>query len=151
MLFRSDAIEAETNFVGEDFSTVELALSTRDHGLSLEALRHDITPLGLHYLLTHFDIPLVDAGSWSLSIGGHVDKAVSIGLDELKERPRVTLACTLECAGNGRARLSPRPVSQPWLEEAVATAGWTGTPLGPLLEEAQVGRASCRERVSDTV
>jgi DMSO/TMAO reductase YedYZ molybdopterin-dependent catalytic subunit len=43
---------------------------------------------------------------------------------------------TLECAGNGRARLSPRPVSQPWLQEAVGTAEWTGTPLAPLLAEA---------------
>ena len=42
----------------------------------------------------------------------------------------------LECAGNGRARLEPRPVSQPWLLEAVGTAEWTGTPLAPLLEEA---------------
>jgi DMSO/TMAO reductase YedYZ molybdopterin-dependent catalytic subunit len=43
---------------------------------------------------------------------------------------------TLECAGNGRARLSPRPLSQPWLMEAVGTAEWTGTPLSPLLDEA---------------
>jgi len=43
---------------------------------------------------------------------------------------------TLECAGNGRAWLSPRPISQPWLLEAVGTARWRGTPLRPLLEEA---------------
>jgi DMSO/TMAO reductase YedYZ molybdopterin-dependent catalytic subunit len=43
---------------------------------------------------------------------------------------------TLECAGNGRARFEPRPISQPWLVEAVGTAEWTGTPLAPLLEEA---------------
>jgi sulfane dehydrogenase subunit SoxC len=42
----------------------------------------------------------------------------------------------LECAGNGRARLLPRPVSQPWLVEAVGTAAWTGTPLAPLLRSA---------------
>jgi DMSO/TMAO reductase YedYZ molybdopterin-dependent catalytic subunit len=42
----------------------------------------------------------------------------------------------MECAGNGRARLEPRPVSQPWLLEAVGTARWRGTPLLPLLEEA---------------
>ena len=35
----------------------------------------------------------------------------------------------MECAGNGRARLTPRPVSQPWLVEAVGTADWTGVPL----------------------
>ncbi len=131
-------VETETHSTPEGFTPVELALSTRNHGLPLEALRYDVTPLGLHYLLIHFDIPHVDPGSWSLAIGGHVDRPVSIGLDELKERPRVTLACTLECAGNSRARLSPRPLSQPWLEEAVGTAEWTGTPLRPLLEDAQV-------------
>jgi len=35
-----------------------------------------------------------------------------------------------------RARLSPRPISQPWLNEAVSTAEWTGTPLANLLDEA---------------
>jgi DMSO/TMAO reductase YedYZ molybdopterin-dependent catalytic subunit len=59
-----------------------------------------------------------------------------LSLEELKARPSTTLAVTLECAGNGRARLSPRPLSQPWLGEAVGTAEWTGTPLGPLLAEA---------------
>jgi DMSO/TMAO reductase YedYZ molybdopterin-dependent catalytic subunit len=42
----------------------------------------------------------------------------------------------MECAGNGRAHLSPRPISQPWLVDAVGTADWTGTPLAPLLREA---------------
>jgi sulfane dehydrogenase subunit SoxC len=51
----------------------------------------------------------------------------------------VTQRVTLECAGNGRARLEPRPVSQPWLVEAVGTAEWTGTPLAPLLREAGIG------------
>jgi DMSO/TMAO reductase YedYZ molybdopterin-dependent catalytic subunit len=45
----------------------------------------------------------------------------------------------MECAGNGRARLEPRPVSQPWLLEAVGTARWGGVELKPLLEEAGVG------------
>ena len=45
---------------------------------------------------------------------------------------------TLECAGNGRARLAPRPVSQPWLLEAVGTAEWTGVPLAQVLDEAEV-------------
>jgi DMSO/TMAO reductase YedYZ molybdopterin-dependent catalytic subunit len=43
---------------------------------------------------------------------------------------------TLECAGNGRGWLTPRPVSLPWLGEAIGTAEWTGTPLAGLLEEA---------------
>jgi DMSO/TMAO reductase YedYZ molybdopterin-dependent catalytic subunit len=131
-------VESETQSAAEDFSPVELALATRNHGLPLEALRYDLTPVGLHYLLIHFDIPQVDADTWRLEIGGEVRSPLSLSLDELRERPKVSLACTLECAGNGRARLSPRPVSQPWLEEAVGNAEWTGTPLAPLLEGADV-------------
>jgi DMSO/TMAO reductase YedYZ molybdopterin-dependent catalytic subunit len=48
----------------------------------------------------------------------------------------------MECAGNGRAHLDPRPVSQPWLLEAVGTARWGGTLLCPLLEEAGVGEGA---------
>ena len=54
----------------------------------------------------------------------------------MRARERRTERVTIECAGNGRARLQPRPVSQPWLQEAVGTADWTGTPLAPLLDEA---------------
>ena len=49
---------------------------------------------------------------------------------------------TMECAGNGRAGLAPRPLSQPWSLEAVGTAEWTGTPLSDLLEEAGVGQGA---------
>ena len=48
----------------------ELALAARNHGMPLEALRYDLTPVGLHYLLIHFDIPEADARSWTLEIGG---------------------------------------------------------------------------------
>lgn len=131
------AVESEQQV--EDFSTVELALATRNHGFPLESLRYDLTPIGLHYLLIHFDIPLVDAAAWRLEIGGDVGRRMSLSLDELKQRPKTSIACTLECAGNGRARLSPRPLSQPWLEEAIGNAAWTGTPLAPLLKEAGIG------------
>jgi DMSO/TMAO reductase YedYZ molybdopterin-dependent catalytic subunit len=116
----------------------ELALAARNHGMPLEALRYDITPLGLHYLLIHFDIPAADERDWRLEVGGRVRTPLALTMDELRRRPAVTTPVTLECAGNGRARMDPRPVSQPWLEEAVGTAEWTGTPLAPLLEEADV-------------
>ena len=38
----------------------ELRLATRNHGMPLEALAYDVTPAGLHYLLIHYDIPVVD-------------------------------------------------------------------------------------------
>ena len=81
---------------------------------------------------------MVDPAGWRLGVGGRVRRELSLSLDELRSRPAVTLAVTMECAGNGRAQLSPRPLSQPWLLEAVGTAEWTGTPLRGLLEEAGV-------------
>jgi DMSO/TMAO reductase YedYZ molybdopterin-dependent catalytic subunit len=106
--------------------------------LPLEALAYDVTPAGLHYLLIHYDIPVVDRASWRLAVEGRVDRELSLSLEELRARPAATVTVTLECAGNGRALLSPRPLSQPWLLEAVGTAEWTGVPLRAVLEEAGV-------------
>jgi DMSO/TMAO reductase YedYZ molybdopterin-dependent catalytic subunit len=90
----------------------------------------------MHYLLIHFDVPETDDATWSLAIDGLVREPRTLSMDEIRSRPRVTMPVTMECAGNGRARLSPRPISQPWITEAVGTAEWTGTPLRPILEEA---------------
>jgi DMSO/TMAO reductase YedYZ molybdopterin-dependent catalytic subunit len=121
-----------------DISGEELQLAARNHGMPLEALRYDVTPVGLHYLLIHFDIPEVDVATWRLEIGGHVGRSLSLTLDDVRSRAAIRTPVTMECAGNGRARLTPRPISQPWLNEAVGTAEWTGTPLWPLLEEARI-------------
>jgi sulfane dehydrogenase subunit SoxC len=119
-----------------DITLDELQLAVRNHSMPLEALRYPITPIGLHYLLIHFDIPHVDVAEYELVVGGHVRKTLRLTIDDVRSRPPQTLAVTLECAGNGRARTSPRPLSQPWLGEAVGTAEWTGTSLAALLHEA---------------
>jgi sulfane dehydrogenase subunit SoxC len=119
-------------------SPAELRLAARNHWLPLEALAYDVTPAGLHYLLTHYDIPVVDPASFRLRVGGLVGRELSLSMEELRARPAVTHAVTLECAGNGRTGLSPRPVGQPWVLEAVGTAEWTGTPLRGVLEEAGI-------------
>jgi DMSO/TMAO reductase YedYZ molybdopterin-dependent catalytic subunit len=130
-----DAAPAGT-VAGQGITEEELRLAARNHGLPLEALRHDLTPPGLHYLLIHYDIPAVDPDTFRLDIGGAVERPMTLSLDELRARERVAEPVTFECAGNGRALLEPRPLSQPWLTEAVGTAEWAGTPLKPLLDEA---------------
>ncbi|MGE0872218.1 MAG: sulfite oxidase [Kofleriaceae bacterium] len=120
----------------------ELQLATRNKGMPLEGLRYAVTPVGMHYLLVHFDIPAIDPAAWRLCIGGHVRHPLELSLEQLRARPRVTTPVTLECAGNGRARLHPRPISQPWLTEAVGTAEWTGTPLAGLLDDAGLDPAA---------
>jgi DMSO/TMAO reductase YedYZ molybdopterin-dependent catalytic subunit len=122
----------------EAVSLDELALAARNHGMPLEALHLDLTPPGLHYLLVHYDIPFLDPGSWQLAVGGHVAAPRTFSLADLRARPAVSRTVTLECAGNGRAQLLPRPVSQPWLNEAVGTARWTGCSLAALLADAGV-------------
>jgi sulfane dehydrogenase subunit SoxC len=122
----------------EGISPDELQLAARNHGMPLESLRWDITPPGLHYLLTHYDIPGIDPTTFELVVDGFVDTPLSLDLDAIRSRPRISAVVTLECAGNGRAQLLPRPVSQPWLTEAVGTARWSGTSLFSLLREAGV-------------
>ena len=122
----------------EGISLEELQLAARNHGMPLEALRWDITPVGLHYLLTHYDIPDVDPATWRLEVGGLVETPLSLSLDELRARPSFEVVVTMECAGNGRAHVEPHVVSQPWLLEAVGTARWRGVRAADVLQEAGV-------------
>ena len=116
----------------------ELQLSARNHSMPLEALRREVTPPGLHYVLTHFDIPDIDGDAWHLRISGAVERALELNMAALRRDPAITVPVTLECAGNGRSLLTPRPMSQPWVQEGVGTAHWTGVPLAYLLGKAGV-------------
>jgi len=124
--------------MSEGISLEELQLASRNHGMPLEALRWDVTPVGLHYLLTHYDIPAVDPATWRLEIDGLVEQPLSLSLDELRSRPALEVVATMECAGNGRVLIEPHVFSQPWLLEAVGNARWKGVALAPLIEEAGV-------------
>ena len=119
-----------------DFTREEVALALRNPGMPLEALRRPITPIGMHYVLIHFDVPEVDAATFELVVDGRVRTPLTLSLDELRARPAVTMAVMMECAGSGRAHLAPRPVSAPWHNEAIGCAEWTGTPLRGVLEDA---------------
>lgn len=121
------------------FDQEEVRLANRNSGILLEALRYDVTPVGMHYLLTHFDVPYIASGAdWTLEVAGHVEKPIALTLSDLKQMPRRTLRVTMECAGNGRALIKPRWQSQPWAYEAVSTAEWTGTPLARILKAAGI-------------
>ncbi len=118
------------------FTREEVGLALRNPGMPLEALRYPITPIGMHYVLVHFDIPEVDAESYELRVDGRVRQPLSLTLEGLRSRPELSLPVMMECAGSGRARLMPRPVSAPWHDEAIGCAQWTGTPLRGVLEQA---------------
>ncbi len=118
------------------FTRAEVRLALRNPGMPLEGLRHAATPVGMHYVLVHFDIPDVAADDYALTVDGRVERPLALGLEDLRARPAVTQPVMMECAGSGRARLTPRPESAPWHDEAIGCAEWTGTPLRGVLEAA---------------
>lgn len=120
----------------QQFSQEEVGLALRNHGMHLEGLRYPTTPIGMHYLLIHFDVPAMDESAYELEVGGRVRNPVKLSLEDIKARERLSRTVVMECAGNGRSRLSHRPASAPWGEDAVGCSEWTGTPLAPILEEA---------------
>jgi DMSO/TMAO reductase YedYZ molybdopterin-dependent catalytic subunit len=123
----------------EGISLEELGLAARNHAMPAEALRYDVTPAGLHYVLTHYDIPDADPATWTVSVGGLVERPLRLSLDDLAAMTQHSVRVTLECAGNGRAADHPRPVSQPWLDGAVGTADWSGVRLADVLSAAGLG------------
>src|SRR5215470_3151597 len=74
-----------------------LLLGVRDGG--------DLTPADLFFVRNHGGVPDVDPASWWLTIEGRVKKPFRISLEELRRLPRVTLAATLQCAGNRRSEM----------------------------------------------
>src|SRR4051794_35043411 len=120
----------------DGFTREEVRLALRNPGMPLEALRLALTPIGMHYVLVHFDVPAIDDARHRLVVDGRVRAPLTLTMEDLRARPAVSMPVVMECAGGGRAHLTPRPVSAPWHDEAIGCAEWTGTPLRPLLEEA---------------
>ncbi|CAA9386295.1 MAG: Sulfur oxidation protein SoxC [uncultured Rubrobacteraceae bacterium] len=119
-----------------EFTREEMLQAQRCHSMHAEGLRYPITPLGMHYLLVHYDIPRLDPETYELEVGGLVQEPLRLSLENIRARPKVTEAVMMECAGTGRSHASPRTVFVPWFGGAIGCAEWTGTPLWPILEEA---------------
>lgn len=128
------------------YTAAELALASRNSGMPLEALRYDVTPAGLHYLLIHFDIPAADEFAWRLRLDGLFERPFVLSMADLRALPSRTVRMTMECAGNGRGQMSPRYPSMPWMDEGVSTAEWTGAPLSALIGRAGL-KAAAKELV----
>ncbi len=97
----------------------------------------NITPVSEFYVRSHFPVPEISS-SGGLRVGGAVAHEFTLSLDELQALPAATITTTMECAGNGRAFLSPPIAGVAWALGAVATAEWTGVPLPIILDRAEV-------------
>ncbi len=103
-----------------------------------ETLEGFITPTKSFFVRTHFPIPRIDKNAWWLRVEGEVENPFAINYEQLTALESVTVAVTLECAGNNRSFLEPKVKGVQWGLGAVGTAEWTGVPLSHLLARAGV-------------
>jgi len=110
-----------------------------DLEMPMEFLDAWITPESRFFVRNHmFEPTTLDAAEWRLTIGGEVEKTLSLSLDDLGNIPEHFVTNTLECAGNGRAFHKPIVPGVQWQRGAVGTARFGGPRLRALLERAGV-------------
>ncbi|MGO4834209.1 molybdopterin-dependent oxidoreductase, partial [Rhizobiaceae sp. 2RAB30] len=88
-----------------------------------------VTPNDKFFSIAHFNRPVIDASTWKLEIGGLVRKPIALTLADINSRPRQEVTFTVECSGN---------TGLPFFNGGIGNAHWAGTPLGPILKEAEV-------------
>ena len=99
-----------------------------------------ITPTPRHFIRNNGIPPSeVDAGAWTLTIDGLVDRPMTLSIADLRSRFEVvTMALAIECGGNGRAFFEPPARGNPWTYGAVACSEWTGVRLKDVLNAVGV-------------
>ena len=102
-----------------------------------------ITPVDRFFVRSHFPVPQIDVRTWRLKIEGEVGTPLELTYDEVREMESRTVAVTMECAGNGRAFLTPAAAGALWERGAVGTAEWTGVRLGEVLRRAGLKHSVC--------
>jgi sulfite dehydrogenase (cytochrome) subunit A len=109
--------------------------------MPLERLVHDITPNDTFYVRWHLaDIPTrVDLNRYRLTLGGHVDNALSLTLDNLRQDfEPVSVVAVNQCSGNSRSKFDPRMPGVQWGNGAIGNAKWTGVRLRDILAKAKI-------------
>src|SRR4051794_31787730 len=104
------------------------------------------TPNELFFIRNHGDVPVVDPGTYRLTVDGLVENPLSLSLADLRRFPRITAGATLQCAGNRRRELievAPIPGELPWDSEAISNAEWSGASLRAVLAAAGPRPAAC--------
>ena len=98
-----------------------------------------LTPVPHFFVRNHMHEPSeLDADDWRLTIGGEVEKPLTLNLAELSKIETHSVVNTLECAGNGRSLQRPQVPGIQWGKGAVGTARFSGPRLRDVLQRAGV-------------
>jgi DMSO/TMAO reductase YedYZ molybdopterin-dependent catalytic subunit len=110
-----------------------------------------VVPNANFFVRDHTSTPLIDAGTWTLSVFGTglrgsptLSNPVQFTYQDLLDLPARTVVSFIECAGNGRSFFTTQqnePVpGTPWLLGAIGVAAWRGVPLSTILDVAGITR-----------
>ena len=107
-----------------------------------------LTPNDQFYVRWHWSvIPTeIDVGSFRLAVRGHVEKSLSLSLDEILALPHVELIAVNQCSGNSRGYFQPRVPGAQWSNGAMGNALWTGVRLKDVLDRAGVKAGAVQVR-----
>src|SRR5579872_2835958 len=98
-----------------------------------------ITPVPHFFVRNHMHEPSdLDAETWRLTVGGEVEKPLTLTLAELSKLETHSVVNTLECAGNGRSLHRPQVPGVQWGKGAVSTARFSGPRLRDVLQRTGV-------------
>jgi sulfite oxidase len=100
----------------------------------LPLLQEVPTPADAFFVRCNFDVPVIDAASWSVRVDGLVREERAWTMAELRALPWREVLATVECAGNGRRLMQPTPEGTPWELGAVSTGVFGGASLRDVLE-----------------
>ncbi|MGC2473332.1 MAG: sulfite oxidase [Candidatus Sulfotelmatobacter sp.] len=105
----------------------------------VEYLNVWLTPVPHFFVRNHMHEPSeLDAATWRLTVGGEVEKPITLSLSELVKFDSHSVVDTLECAGNGRSLQRPQVPGIQWGKGAVSTAKFSGPRLRDVLQRAGV-------------
>lgn len=100
-----------------------------------------LTPNDAFFVRYHLaDIPLsIDREAYRISIGGKVERSLSLSLQELKSAfEPVEIVAVAQCSGNSRGFFDPRVGGGQLANGAMGNARWRGVPLKAILEKAGI-------------
>ena len=115
-----------------------------DRPLTAETPAHllddEVTPVARHFIRNNGIVPTdMDPDAWTLRIDGLVERPMTLGIEELRQRFEVvSYRLVIECGGNGRAGFEPPARGNQWTHGAVGCSEWTGVRLADVLKAAGV-------------
>ncbi|HCP24781.1 MAG: sulfite oxidase [SAR202 cluster bacterium] len=95
-----------------------------------------VSPIGGHFIRSHFPAPQIDSSSWSLPISGEVDNPIELSYADLLAMPSHEVTNIMECAGNSRSTMQPPAEGVQWDNGGLGAATWKGVPVKDVLEKA---------------